>query len=120
MFLISPSFSSFILHEHEHVPIHTVKERLNREHALGLESQSKIQSLEREQIQLRQEKQEVTLLLAQRTSDYNSLLQNKATLEGELKDVKLALAVAQSQAGRTERQEEDLRRTMQVMGWDGM
>ena len=115
MFLISPTFSSFILNKHEHVPIHTVKERLNREHALGLESQSKIQSLEREQTQLRQEKQEVTFLLAQRTTEYDNLFQSKSNLEGELKDVKLALAVAQSQAGRTERQEEDLRRTMQVM-----
>lgn len=94
----------------------TVKERLNREHAHGLESQSKIQSLEREQNQLRQEKEEVTLLLSHRTSDYEILSQNKSNLEGELKDAKLSLAVAQSQAGRTERQEEDLKRTMQVMG----
>ena len=43
------------------------------------------------------------------------MLQNKTSVDGELKDVKLALAVAQSQAGRTERQEEDLKRTLQVI-----
>ena len=88
---------------------------MNREHANGLESQSKLQSIEREQLQIIQEKQELTLLLTQRTTDYENVLQSKTCVEGELKDVKLALAVAQSQAGRTERQEEDLKRKLQVM-----
>ena len=57
-----------------------------------------MQLLEREQAQVLQEKQELTNLLTQRTTDYDNLLQMKTSIDGELREVKLALAVAQSQA----------------------
>ena len=89
-----------------------VKERLNREHAQNLELMTRLQATERDLQALTKAKAEAEATLERRERDAEAWRRDVAAAEAELGDVRLQLAVATSQAGRTERQEDELKRVL--------
>ena len=89
-----------------------VKERLNREHANGLQLTTRVSSLEAENKSLFDAKNAFAILLDNAKSDAEEVRQAKAAVEADLSDAKLHLSVASSRMSRTERQEGDTKHAL--------